>query len=295
MRVGVLTTSLLAFLWGSGAVLAAEAADCAGCHEELVNATTNQIHMRIRPFEVKGHVVGCEGCHGKADAHAEDGDASKVLRMGADKATDKACLACHSLKGFPAWNASTHAAEDLHCTTCHSIHKPGKPAETCAKCHGEQRAQFELPSHHPLREGKMTCMSCHEPHAATESQLKTKQRLNDLCTKCHQAQEGPYVFEHDPVQESCATCHVPHGSVAGRLLTANEPMLCLQCHEFHFHTGYEATDGVQMLGGIPRQSPNGPEGMNMAFSTKCTQCHPRVHGSDLPSQGISSNGKSLTR
>lgn len=294
MRVGALATSLLALLWGSGTV-AAEAVDCAGCHAEVAKATTNQIHMRIKPFEVKGHAVGCEGCHGNGQAHADSGDKTKIRRLGGDKASDKACLECHALKGFPAWNASTHAAEDVHCTTCHSIHKPSRPGETCAKCHGEERAQFELPSHHPLREGKMTCTSCHEPHAATEAQLKTKQRLNDLCTKCHQAQEGPFVFEHEPVMESCATCHVPHGSVAGRLLTANEPMLCLQCHEFHFHTSYKATDGVQVIGGIPRQSPNGPEGMNMAFSTKCTQCHPKVHGSDLPSQGISSNGKSLTR
>lgn len=294
MRVGAIATTLLALLWGAPAV-AAEAVDCAACHEEVAKATTNQVHMRIKAFEVKGHAVGCEGCHGSGQAHAESGDKAQIRVLGADKASDKACLECHAMKGFPAWNASTHAAEDLHCTTCHTIHKESKPLETCAKCHAEERAQFELPSHHPLREGKMTCTSCHEPHAATEAKLKTKQRVNDLCTKCHQAQEGPFVYEHEPVMESCATCHVPHGSVAGRLLTANEPMLCLQCHEFHFHTSYKATDGVQVLGGIPRQSPNGPEGMNMAFATKCTQCHPKVHGSDLPSQGISSQGRSLTR
>lgn len=295
MRVGAISLSLLALLWGHGSVLAAEA-DCAACHEELVKATTNQIHMRTKPFEVSGHAVGCEGCHSGGTAHAESGgDTSKVRRMSRDKATDKACLECHALKGFPAWHASTHAAEDVHCATCHTVHKASSPLDGCTKCHAEQRAQFELPSHHPLREGKMSCVSCHNPHAATEAKLKSRQRLNDLCTECHQAQEGPFVFEHEPVQESCATCHVPHGSVADRLLTANEPMLCLQCHEFHFHTSYRATDGVQVIGGIPRQSPNGPEGMNRAFSTKCTQCHPKVHGSDLPSQGITSNGRSLTR
>ena len=38
MRVGVLTTSLLALLWGSGAATAATAVDCAACHEELAKA-----------------------------------------------------------------------------------------------------------------------------------------------------------------------------------------------------------------------------------------------------------------
>lgn len=294
MRAAMLGGTMLLCVLGAGSGLAAGPEDCAACHTDLVTATRNQVHMRIRPFEVRGHAVGCEGCHGKGDAHVA-GNATAIRKLSRDAATDKACLECHASKGTPAWHASTHASEDVHCADCHTIHTASKPLGTCARCHAAERGEFELPSHHPLREGKMTCISCHDPHAATEGQLKTRQRVNDLCTECHQAQGGPFVFEHAPVQESCSTCHVPHGSVAPRLLTANEPMLCLQCHELHFHTSYRATDGVQVIGGIPRQSPNGPSGMNRAFSTKCTQCHPKVHGSDLPSQGISSNGKSLTR
>jgi hypothetical protein len=32
-----------------------------------------------------------------------------------------------------------------------------------------------------------------------------------------------------------------------------------------------------------------------AFATKCTQCHNRIHGSDLPSQATSGHGGGLTR
>jgi hypothetical protein len=32
-----------------------------------------------------------------------------------------------------------------------------------------------------------------------------------------------------------------------------------------------------------------------AWTTKCTQCHSRIHGSDLPSQAVPGKGKALTR
>jgi predicted CXXCH cytochrome family protein len=36
--------------------------------------------------------------------------------------------------------------------------------ERCLTCHQTQRAQMSLPYHHPLREGKMGCVDCHNPH-----------------------------------------------------------------------------------------------------------------------------------
>jgi hypothetical protein len=32
-----------------------------------------------------------------------------------------------------------------------------------------------------------------------------------------------------------------------------------------------------------------------AWTTKCTQCHFEIHGSDLPSQAVPGKGKALTR
>jgi hypothetical protein len=32
-----------------------------------------------------------------------------------------------------------------------------------------------------------------------------------------------------------------------------------------------------------------------AFNTRCTSCHNRIHGSDLPSQGVTGGGRALTR
>ncbi len=276
--------------------LADEGPTCADCHDEVAAGMVNQVHMRIKPFEAGGHPVGCEGCHGDGTKHMEEGDPSLIRTFEAKTTEDaEACLECHQAKGLSEWHASVHAAEGLTCFDCHTIHTQTNPLDACRTCHADVKAQMQLPSHHPVREGKMSCVSCHDPHAATEAQLRTKGRVNDLCYTCHQDKEGPFVFEHEPVEENCLLCHSPHGSVANNLLTANEPMLCLQCHELHFHAGLVSPEGPVEVGGTERENPFGSHSMNVAFTTRCTQCHPKVHGSDLPSQTVPGLGRGLTR
>jgi DmsE family decaheme c-type cytochrome len=277
--------------------LPAVAADspCADCHDEIAVEMANQIHMRIEPFEVFGRQVGCEGCHGDGTKHMEEGDPS-LIRTFSNPAEDvSACLDCHSLKNQGEWTASTHAMENITCLDCHAIHQTANPLDTCKDCHQQVYAQFALPSHHPVLEGKMGCDSCHNPHAATEYQLNTPMRLNDLCYTCHQGMEGPFVFEHAPVVEDCSLCHVAHGAIPNNLLTANEPTVCLQCHEFHFHAGLLSPDGEWEVGGTERENPLGEHSFNASFTTKCTQCHSQVHGTDLPSQSTPGAGRGLVR
>jgi DmsE family decaheme c-type cytochrome len=120
-------------------------------------------------------------------------------------------------------------------------------------------------------------------------------RLNDLCYECHQGKEGPFVFEHAPVVEDCSLCHSAHGSIPNNLLTVNEPTLCLQCHEFHFHAGLLSPEGEWEVGGSEYENPNGEHSFNAAFTTKCTQCHSQVHGTDLPTQSVPGAGYGLVR
>jgi DmsE family decaheme c-type cytochrome len=275
---------------------AAAGPSCADCHGEVAKAMAGQTHMRVQPFEVRGQATGCEGCHGDGAKHVESGGDKKLIRRFDDDADDAACLACHRSRGQAEWHASTHEAQGVSCRDCHSVHTPSQPQASCKTCHADVTSRFQLPSHHPVREGKMSCASCHDPHSANEAQLDTPQRVNELCYRCHLDKEGPYIFEHQPVQEDCRLCHNPHGTTARRLLTANEPMLCLQCHEMHFHAGYqaEAADEVE-IGMIPRANPNGPTAFNRAYTTRCSACHSRVHGSDLPSQAVSGRGNGLAR
>jgi hypothetical protein len=68
--------------------------------------------------------------------------------------------------------------------------------------------------------------------------------------------------------------------VNGNLLNAQEPFLCLQCHEGHrINTS-----------GDPALSITADHARSLY--TRCTDCHSTIHGTDIPSN--SGNGR-LTR
>jgi DmsE family decaheme c-type cytochrome len=310
----------LALLWPPP-VAAEDWSDCAACHENLGRQFETTVHGRIQSFEVHSGQVGCVTCHGDGQAHMDAGGDPALIRGLGDKTepeqTAEVCMACHRSRALHDWVGGVHPMNGVGCSDCHKIHaNPGKIArysETCMDCHTEVQAQFTYPSHHPVLEGHMTCDSCHDPHGTSVGMLRTEERPQDLCYSCHRDLQGPFVFEHEPVFEGCDVCHAPHGAVASRLLLQTEPFLCLQCHEFHFHAGLEGEEDTEAYvpaydpdfdpGNQPR--PTYPGGMvpnpgrgasyKMAFTTKCTQCHTQVHGSDTPAQTVAGYGDGLTR
>lgn len=301
---------------------------CATCHEAAAQQFERSAHGQLAAFERRGAHDGCEACHGAGSKHVDTGSAGDVVSFSTLSPTDSArvCLTCHRQDAAMEWAGSAHASSAIACTTCHRVHQSRQvvsaalqqiegmkplhstaPAERaslsaaqttlCFSCHPEQRAKMMLSSHHPVREGRMTCSSCHDPHGGAPGMalVKSSERVNDLCYTCHASKQGPFLFEHEPVEESCTTCHEPHGTVANNLLKQGEPFVCLQCHEMHFHAA-RVTPGVPFFlpaGGS--QNPNGVTGFQQAYNTKCTACHSKIHGSDLPSQGVSGRGKALTR
>ena len=306
---------------------------CVTCHEDVAKQFERSAHGALAAWEVPGSLSRCESCHGAGSLHVEaGGDATKIrgLKEAWGPEAVETCLTCHRNGKGMEWVGSTHAQSGVACGACHKIHQSrqvfgalakaegmapahatapaargslarqdsplGKgEAQTCYECHKEQRGQFMSSSHHPVREGLMTCSSCHDVHGRGVGLLKTDERVNELCTTCHAKQAGPFVFEHAPVTESCLTCHAPHGTVANNLLKQGEPFLCLQCHEMHFHNARLTPTTPYSLPSGSATNPNGATSFMAAYNTRCSNCHVKVHGSDLPSQGVSGRGGALTR
>ena len=281
---------------------------CLECHEDMAESFSHNIHNRLADFEMMGAESGCESCHGPGSLHVDgEGDTEFILVISELNAEEVGaiCSKCHTDGKLMDWTHSEHALADLSCTDCHSMHaeetfkanlKKEDP-ELCFSCHQEMMAKTNFPSHHPIKEGKMSCGDCHNPHG----ELNTHERTNDLCLSCHTRYQGPFVFGHAPVEDDCTICHDPHGSVANNMLKQNEPFLCLQCHEGHFHMLRNSAQAPgSPTGTIPTTpgmtetaNPHGTEGFQTSFGTKCTTCHKVVHGSDFPSQPLSGGG--LTR
>jgi len=163
---------------------------CATCHQDISKGFVTATHFRLKAPGDNAKNIGCESCHGAGSIHVASGGAPNT------------------------------------------IINPRKSPETCFQCHLDKRAQFDLPSHHPIVEGKMSCADCHDPHKGPVIEGGGTELMspNDVCTKCHTEQAGPFVFEHEAMREGCVSCHNPHGSVNARLLIARNQTLCLRCH-----------------------------------------------------------------
>jgi DmsE family decaheme c-type cytochrome len=209
--------------------------------------------------------------------------------------TASICLQCHEggKKGGRKgdirmnWHVSNHAAAGNACITCHDpvgMNDPVLAKETqtavCFNCHQDKRAQTFRRSRHPIREGKVVCSDCHNPHGSAGPSQLVKNTVNETCYQCHAEKRGPFLHEHAPVREDCSICHDPHGSTQPRLLKVRQPFLCQQCHGEAFHPGslYSGAD-LPAFGGAAQQ----------LLGKSCINCHSVIHGSNHPS------GARLTR
>jgi predicted CXXCH cytochrome family protein len=218
---------------------------------------------------------------------------------GATYVGDKVCFDCHQkiTRGFPA---SAHArvriensgmAGQSGCESCHGpaskhvaagggrgkfIINPGKDPQACFQCHLDVRAQFHFPQHHPVLEGKMNCVDCHDPHGPDIMKPAgglAMARLNESCANCHREQTKPVIFEHAALREGCTTCHTPHGSINAKLLTIRDYNLCLRCHAQT--PAPTAAPGSFYIGNIDHSG-------FLRFGTCWTAgCHVAVHGSNV--------------
>ncbi len=267
---------------------------CASCHGDTQKNFQHAFH--------KQQGVDCEDCHGNGSLHVDaGGDTSKIISFWKRpaQAANGVCLGCHAREEkVRYWMSGSHSANHLRCVDCHQVHAQALAAATetlrfdtvtqgalaaasvspetnvvlrprsatndaCLKCHETQRAQMSMPYHHPLREGKMGCVDCHDPHGGRAGNNLRAANVNELCLGCHAQYRGPFSYQHPPVTENCLNCHNSHGSPNTNMLSISEPALCLQCHAGH-HNG----------AGLP-------------LAARCTNCHGSIHGTDVatPSGG----------
>jgi DmsE family decaheme c-type cytochrome len=250
---------------------------CAGCHAVQIAEFQKTLMGRISLTQPGK--FSCENCHGPGSAHAKAGGGRGVGGIMSFEADDPRsseekngiCLACHERGQRIFWPGSVHQERDLACTNCHTVMKSVSrkfqlktafEPDTCFQCHKDRRAQMFRSSHMPMREGKIVCSDCHNPHGSITEALLKKDSINDVCYTCHAEKRGPFLFEHEPVRENCDNCHDPHGTIQQYSLKMARPRLCNECHNLMDNTA-------------------GPTGSH-ALGQSCENCHVAIHGSNAP-------------
>jgi DmsE family decaheme c-type cytochrome len=260
---------------------------CETCHGDLAEHLKNTPHGKAGFASLSS--LGCETCHGPGSAHVEDPD-DVALRPRIDtkdpKVQNQICQKCHDGHAQFFWTGSVHQKRGLSCLTCHGVHtfksekaqlKAADTTETCVSCHKDIRAEIWKTSHHPIREGRISCTDCHNPHGSTTAKLIKAASVNEQCYTCHAEKRGPFLWEHAPVRESCLNCHTPHGSNHLKLQKTSVPFLCQQCHSNTRHPG-TLYDGFR----VPTLE-DATQSSNRIFNRACLDCHAAIHGSNHPS------------
>jgi DmsE family decaheme c-type cytochrome len=267
----------------SASIDAVNPTECITCHEDAA-FTSGFKHSRHAGLD-----ESCGSCHKGAADHA------KAQLGGDDKApgpslktmkaanVNQTCLECHEKGQQANWMGGVHDRRGLSCTSCHSVHdykstsaqlKTARDSENCFTCHAAIRSKSLRTSHHPVREGRLECASCHNPHDSTKPKMLHSDWISEQCLTCHTEKRGPFLWEHSPVRENCALCHDPHGSNHDKMLVAKQPFLCQRCHLSTRHPG-TLYDGTNTAGAVGVT--------NRAVEHACKNCHQSVHGGNAPS------------
>ncbi len=132
------------------------------------------------------------------------GATSRSSRQMKPADVSQTCLTCHNRGAHAGWEGSTHEATE---PLVHDVPQRSQAGVVRASAREDNRNRSCAPpaigmqvikteravAHMPVREGKMACSSCHNPHGSISNvkALKVGSSVTESCTSCHTEMRGP--------------------------------------------------------------------------------------------------------
>jgi predicted CXXCH cytochrome family protein len=224
------------------AVHSAIATGCLSCHQVRASSDVTRVNLKtVTPVklciqchsdkdanEIKGRVHlpavrDCLKCHNPHSSNNKDHLVKPVSGAGKD---NNLCLTCHNVGVSVETGGSRHAALDIGCETCHTVHKTGE--------RGKREYDFQLKKDSPA-----LCMDCHDVQDPKLIESHQGQPFVAAgCLNCHDSHQSArpkliLPFVHSPFKAgkaACTLCHQPPKDEKVVLKKASSNELCLTCH-----------------------------------------------------------------
>ncbi len=212
--------------------------DCASCHTEDFNQTTNPNHNSL------GFSTDCASCHTT------------------DQGWSPASFDNHN--DYYALNGA-HAPIANDCALCHNGDYNNTP-NTCAGCHTEDYNQTTNPDHQAAQ-FPTDCASCHTEDSWIPANFDHDQfypltgaheLIADDCAACHQG-------DYNNTPNTCAGCHTEDYNQTNNPdhVAAQFPMDCASCH----------TENAWIPSNFDHNSFYPIVGAHVAIENDCNACH----------------------
>ncbi len=228
-------------------------ADCLFCHANRVEHMVGTVNRYESPI-FQGHAIGCERCHGPGELHVRrptmTGGVDLTIVNPANlepSLRDAVCEQCHLIGRRRAVHAGLRSED----------YRPGlpfyrfwsafvTPPHLANNRFGGQDEQMHESRCFRASQGRLGCISCHDPHVQPAHEEKAAY-FRDRCLECH-GDRGCTLPEKVRSErasgDDCTACHMP------RLGTSNNPHLATTDHRIPRQN--QGGDGAPSPDTVPR-------------------------------------------
>ena len=299
-------------------VHSAIAMGCTSCHEIRVNKDVTRVklitttpqalcitcHADKNAADLKGkvHPPGVRDCLKCHDPHQSDNKFQLLQPTSGDKGQNL-CLTCHTQGLNVPEKGSRHAAFDMGCDTCHTIHKTGEPGKMefdvspdqkhSGAVHRLPRCERRQPDQGApgpaIRHRQLHSVSRSAPVGAAEADAEVHPSAvrRRPCDTCHQpAKDGKVVLTQSDSKALCVTCHAEQAEKIEKAKVQHPGAQgdCVACHNPHAGKtpGFIQPDPVNACLACHSEQADQFKKAHLhqpAFGQGCAICH-EPHGGD---------------